>query len=125
MKYQQLNSGNQYPYPNHDINPKDKGADWCMQYAKAAFFDWSFVYPKGMFANNGGSYDKYRMYALGKQPVGQYKKLLGVDSVTDQTWMSIDWTVRSVVSGYRDKAISRLLKDEKKIIATPKSKRSS
>jgi len=119
MKYQQLNSGNQYPYPNHDINPKDKGADWCMQYAKAAFFDWSFVYPKGMFANNGGSYDKYRMYALGKQPVGQYKKLLGVDSVTDQTWMSIDWTVRSVVSGYRDKAISRLLKDEKKIIATP------
>lgn len=85
-----------------------------MQYAKAAFFDWAPGIPKGMFANNGGSYDKYRMYALGKQPVGQYKKLLGVDSVTDQTWMSIDWTVRSVVSGYRDKAISRLLKDEKR-----------
>jgi hypothetical protein len=119
MRYQQLNSGDSYPYPSHDIDPARKNAEWCMQYAKAAYYDWSIVYPKGMFANNGGNYDKYRMYALGKQPIGQYKKLLGVDSVTDQTWMSIDWSVRSVVSGYRDKAISRLLKDERKIIATP------
>jgi hypothetical protein len=119
MRYQQLNNGNQYPYPDHNVDPEKKGADWCMQYARAAYGDWSFVYPKGIFANNGGNYDKYRMYALGKQPIGQYKKIMGVDEVTNETQMSIDWSVRPVVSGYRDKAISRLMKDERKIIATP------
>jgi len=119
MKYQQIGGGSYFPYPQNDINPKDKDASWCMQYARAAYYDWSIVYPKGMFANNGGNYDKFRMYALGKQPIGQYKKLLGVDAVTDQTWLSVDWTVRSIISGYRDKAISRLVKDERRIVATP------
>jgi len=119
MKYQQIGGGSYFPYPQNDIDPAKKNAEWCMQYARAAYYDWSIVYPKGMFANNGGNYDKFRMYALGKQPIGQYKKLLGVDAVTDQTWLSVDWSVRSIISGYRDKAISRLVKDERRIVATP------
>jgi len=90
-----------------------------MQYAMAALYDWSFVYPKGMFSNNGGDYDRNRMYGLGKQSGDQYKKLSGVDMATGDTWLVDDWKIRSIVSPYRDKTISFMMKDEKRIVATP------
>lgn len=119
MQYQQISSAGQHPYPNHDIDPAKKGAEWCMQYAKAAYYDWQFVYPKGIFSGNGGDYSKFRLYALGKQPNSQYKKWLGVDETTNNTWLSLDWSIRSIVSTYRDKAISRLLSTDYNIVATP------
>tara|TARA_R110000868_G_scaffold154729_2_gene380875 strand:- start:2327 stop:4681 length:2355 start_codon:yes stop_codon:yes gene_type:complete len=119
MQYQQITSGGQFPYPNHDIDPSKKGMDWCREYAQAAYYDWQFVYPKGIFSGNGGDYSKFRLYALGKQPNSQYKKWLGVDETTNNTWLSLDWSIRSIVSGYRDKAISRLLNTDYNIVATP------
>jgi len=109
-----------YPYPNHDIDPAKKGKDFCMQYAKAAWTDWSFSYPKGVFYNNNGDYEKFRMYALGKQPVSPYKKHFGLtDSTTDTTWLSVDWTPRAIVSRYRGRALARLMKQSHGIVATP------
>ena len=119
MKYQNLGGGSSYPFPNHDVSPDKKNSEWCMAYAKAAYYDFTTFYPKGVFYNNGGNYQKNRMYALGKQNISQYKKMLGVDTLTDNTWLSLDWTVRAVVSGYRDKVIAELMKDEKRIVATP------
>jgi len=119
MRYTQMGIGSSYPYPDHNVAPDKKGKDWCMQYAKAVYYDFTFAYPKGVFANNNGDYEKFRMYALGKQPISPYKKLLGVDSQTNHTWLSVDWTNRAVVSGYRDKAISRLMKEDFGIVCTP------
>jgi hypothetical protein len=119
MRYEQMNQGSSFPYPNHNVSPQKKDATWCMQYARAAYYDWSFVYPKGVFSNNGGDYEKFRMYAMGKQPITQYKKYLKVDEQTNNTWLSVDWSVRAVVSGYRDKAISRMMKEDYGIVATP------
>ena len=119
MQYQQMSSTAQHPYPNHDIDPSKKGASWCMQYARAAYYDWQFVYPKGIFSGNGGDYAKFRLYALGKQPISQYKKHMGVDETTNNTHLIVDWTVRAIISGYRDKAISRLMKQDYSIVATP------
>jgi hypothetical protein len=118
MRYIQ-STGSQYGYPSHDIDPQKKNAEWCMMYAKAAYNDWSFSYPKGVFANNNGDYEKFRMYGLGKQPVTPYKKWLGVDEATNNTWMSIDWSVRAIVSPFRDKAISRLMEQSYGVVATP------
>jgi hypothetical protein len=121
MRYEQIGSGSQYPYPDSGIDPKIKQNDpaFCMRYAKAAYYDWQFSYPKGCFYNNNGDYEKFRMYGLGKQPISQYKKQLGVDEVTNETWMSIDWSVRPVVSTFRDRAISRLMKQVMGVVATP------
>lgn len=119
MRYEQVNGGSNFPYPNHDLSPDKKDAKWCMEYAKAAYYDFSFTYPKGVFANNGGDYQKNRMYAMGKQPNTQYKKWLGVDQATDNTWLLIDWSIRAIVSGYRDKAISRMMKEDYGIVCTP------
>lgn len=119
MRYIDINGGGSYPCPNHNIDPSKKDANWCMAYAKFAYYDWSFAYPKGVFANNAGDYQKWRMYALGKQPITPYKKWLNVDQATNNTWLTVDWTVRPIVSGYRDKAISRLMKENFGIVATP------
>lgn len=122
MRYVQINSGAGFPYPDNDIDPKIKQTDpkkFCLPYAKAAFYDWSFAYPKGVFANNGGDYEKFRMYALGKQPNSSYKKILGVDQQTNNTWLSVDWSIRSIVSPYRDRAIARLMEQVNGIVATP------
>jgi len=119
MKYQAVNSASGYSYPDHNVPPSQKGADWCMKYAQAAYYDFTVAFPKGVFYSNGGDYEKYRMYALGKQPVNQYKSMLGVDMTTLNTQLVVDWTVRAVVSGYRDKAISRLMKEDYSIICTP------
>jgi len=114
-----MNIGASYPYPNHDVKPDDKNAEWCMAYAKAAYHDFTVASPKGVFYSNGGDYEKFRMYAMGKQPADQYKRLLGVDMDTMNTQLVVDWTIRAVVSGYRDKAISRLMKEDYSIVATP------
>lgn len=119
MRYAMMGQGSQWAYPDHAVSPKEKNGEWCMAYAKAAYYDFSYGYPKGVFANNGGDYEKFRMYALGKQPISPYKKWLGVDSQTDNTWLTVDWTVRAIVSGYRDKSISRLMKQDYDIVATP------
>jgi hypothetical protein len=118
MQYVQMSSNGNYPFPDNSIDPKLKDSKWCMQYAKAAYYTFNFVYPKGVFAGNGGDYQKYRLYALGKQPITQYKKWSGIDTVTNNTWMSIDWSIRSIISGYRDKVISRLMKEDYSIVAT-------
>ncbi len=118
MQYQQLSSGGQYPYPNHNIDPAKKNADWCMRYAKAAYNDFTVGFPKGVFSNNGGDYPRNRTYALGKQAIGQYKTLMGVPT-TNETHLSVDWSVRAIVSGYRDKAIARLMKEDFGIVCTP------
>lgn len=119
MHYQEFGVGSFFPYPNHDVAPEKKDGKWCMAYAKASYYDWNYVYNKGIFANNGGDYEKYRLYALGKQPITVYKNWLGVDAATNNTWLSVDWTPRPIVSGYRDKAISRMMKEDFNVIATP------
>ena len=119
MQYSKFGETNQYPYPNNNIPPEDKGADYCMQYAKAAYYDWNNSSIKGVFSNNGGDYEKFRLYAMGKQPNGQYKTLLGVDPLTDNTWMSVDWGIRPIISVYRDKVLSRLMQQDFAIECTP------
>jgi len=119
MRYAETNSASGYNYPDHNVPPSQKDGKWCMQYAQAAYFDFTVAFPKGVFYSNGGDYEKFRMYALGKQPVNQYKSMLGVDMTTLNTQLVVDWTVRAVVSGYRDKAISRLMKEDYSIVCTP------
>lgn len=119
MRYQALNNGSSFPYPDQSVPADKKNREWCLQYARAAYNDFTTAFPKGVFYGNNGDYEKFRMYALGKQPANQYKKLLGVDMTTLDTQLVVDWTIRAVVSGYRDKAISRLMKEDYTIVATP------
>lgn len=103
-------------YP--DLAQKNKDAAWFLQYARAAWRDFGRLSDGFLY---GGS-DRYylnRQYAMGNQPVSQYMKLLGVAEEADKTWLSIDETVRPIISTYRDMAISRILKSDYEVVATP------
>ncbi len=119
MRYEAVSNGAAAPYPSASIDPKKKDDKYIAQYGRAMFSDFSFGVPKGIFANNGGDYEKYRMYSLGMQPNSQYKKWSGVDEQTNNTWLSNDWSIRAIVSTYRDKALSRCMKQRHGIVATP------
>jgi len=119
MKYTDVTNGAGYNYPDHNVPANKKDNEWCRKYAQASYYDFMVAYPKGVFYSNGGDYQQWRMYALGKQPIDQYKSLLGVDMTTMNTQLVVDWSVRPVVSGYRDKAISRLMKEDYSIVCTP------
>lgn len=53
-------------YPNHNVDPVQKGKDWCLSYAKAAWSDYT-QHGTQSFHNNRGTYAKVKDYAQGNQ----------------------------------------------------------
>jgi len=106
-------------YPPHDIDPKKKDKAWGLQYAKACWYDWNYTIPRTVFYNAADKYEELRLYAIGKQPINKYKKLMGVDEQTNQTYLNLDWTVRPFIAQKRDVAISKMLLQGHSVIATP------
>lgn len=106
-------------YPPHDINPALKDKYWAVKYAKAAWADWNYSIPRTCFYNSAQKYEELRLYAQGKQPINKYKKLLGVDEQTNNTWLVVDWSVRPIIPKLRDIVIAKMLQREYNIVCTP------
>jgi hypothetical protein len=106
-------------FPEQNIDPAKKDIAWGLQYAKAAWQDWSTIWPRTVFYNAADKYEEISLYALGKQPNTRYKKWMGIDEMTNNTWLNIDWSIHHVAGKYRDIAISRLIQQEYGIVATP------
>jgi hypothetical protein len=106
-------------YPRHNIDPAKKNEEWCRLYAKAAWNDWNYTIPRTIFYNSADKYEELRLYAIGQQPINKYKKLMGVDEQTDNTWLNLDWAVRPIVPKFIEIALSRMMQQEYNIVATP------
>lgn len=83
--------------PIQDINeldPRKKGKEFCTKYAKATYFAYksgsasNFYSQKAQWALN-------RKYALGKQPIDIYKKMMGRDE--NVNYDSLYWVVPMVI----------------------------
>ena len=105
-------------YPSHQIDPREKGKDWCLQYAKAAWSDYT-NHSTQSFHNNRGHYAKIKDYAQGNQSINKYKQLLNVDDADNESWFAIDWSVLPIVPKFRRIALGKLGKTEYNITATP------
>lgn len=116
MTPQEYNSNT---FPKDSIDPAKKDKDWGLAYAKACWQDWSYYVPRTCFYNAGDRYELNRLYAIGDQPINNYKKWMGVDEQTNLSWLNIDWSVSPVVGTIRDIAISRMIQQEYGIVATP------
>lgn len=104
-------------YPDSNIDPRDKGYDYILQYVKAAWND-----ARGYVPNNRLNYGQSRMnevrqYALGRQSVTKYKKMLLVDEQQDKSWLNIDWTPPSFLTKFREIAISKLVQRKYDVVA--------
>ncbi len=96
-------------YPNQQIDPREKGYDWILQYCKAAWGDSRGYVPNNMLNFGQSKMNEIREYALGRQSTTKYKRLLNVDEQQDKTWLNIDWTPPSFLTKFREIAISKLV----------------
>lgn len=110
---------NYSPFPSDDIDPKQKGKDWCLQFCKAAWYENDRLMPGSMFHRNSAKYDEIKLYALGRQPVFKYKKAMGVDEQTNTTWLNINFDILSIIKKHRQIALGKLQKSDYNIVATP------
>jgi hypothetical protein len=72
-----------------DANPIKKGNAWYLQMAKHIWANWQHTASRS-FAGGIGRYNRMEYYARGKQPIDQYKPMLGIDDKENHTWMAID-----------------------------------
>jgi hypothetical protein len=108
-----------YDFPSHLISPKEKGKDWILQYAKAAWSSWNNDNPREIFFNARYRYEVYKQYAMGNQSINKYKPLMGIDEESRETWLNIDWSVIPIVPKFRRIALGKLSKLDYNLVATP------
>ena len=99
----------QSTFPSDQIDPKLKGYDWILAYAKAAWANSQAVTPVTSFFYGRAKQDEVRMYALGKQSVEKYKKQLSGKNVNDTTWLNVDWSVVPIIPKFREISVSKLM----------------
>lgn len=105
-------------YPSHQVDPREKGYSWILQYTRAAYKDARGIMPLG-FTNNGIlKTSEIKLYTLAKQPVDKYKKLFSPGSgPSDESWRAIDWTPLGLMCKYREIALSIISKQKYDISA--------
>lgn len=107
-----------YGFPSHFVPLAKKNKQWHLQYMKA--FHREFTSGTAMvlrWANQ--DYAQWRLYARGKQPIDQYKELMGVikrHGKKDQSWRNLDWNILAVFPRMKAVIKNRLLKIPKDII---------
>ncbi len=74
-----------YPFPNTDINPKEKlKPEYCMKWSKAIYALWVSG-GTSVSARAQDYFRRMRLYAAGKQDAMQYKSFINNDSNTQST----------------------------------------
>lgn len=96
-------------YPNPTIDPRDKDYDYILRYAQSAWSDGRAYTPSTMFYYGHTRLNEIRTYALGKQSVNKYKKILLGDDQVDRTSYSVDWSPISFLTKFREIAISKIM----------------
>lgn len=107
-----------FQFPDHMVDPKQKGREWIMQYCKAAWHQNAGT-THGSYITT--SYDSQRLldYAQGKQSVSNYRNMLGLTDGKDEEWLKISWEPLAILPRFLEMALARLRKYEYNVIATP------
>lgn len=106
-------------YPNPQVDPRQKGYSWILQYLKAAYKDSRGVMPFGTIQVGNMKMSEIKMYTMGKQPVDKYKKLFSPGNPEDPSWRAIDWNPLALLPKYRSIALAKLHQKKFDITASP------
>lgn len=106
-------------YPSHLIDPREKGREWILQYAKAAWSSFENDMPREIFYHAKYRYEVSKQYAMGNQSINKYRPLMGIDEESNESWLNIDWSVIPIIPKFRRIALGRLSKLDYNIVATP------
>jgi len=114
FKQEPMNFG----YPSHQVPPEKKDKKWCLQYMKA--FNREYTTGNSQILRWAyQQYQEWRMYARGKQPIDQYKDLLGTrkrHGKKDMSWRNLDWNILAVFPRFKKVIKNRLKKIPREIV---------
>lgn len=105
-------------YPSPLVDPRQKGYDYFLQYLKASWSDGKAYTPATMFWFGQGRMDEVKTYALGKQSISKYNKIVYGEDLTDATSGNIDKNPISFLTKFREIAVSKILQRDFDIQAT-------
>lgn len=107
-------------FPDHNIDPKKKGKDWILQFAKAALNNWNINMPLGsIFMARAAEYKEERDYAMGRQSIDKHKKELLPEDENDESFTKISWDGRMDGVVLLNIAKAKVQKAGYNILATP------
>lgn len=113
LNYQKLSNDN--PFPNENIDPKEKGTKaFGLKIAKSIFY--RAMYLDSVNANRARIKEN-RDYATGQQSIEQYRKILDpkTDNPKDRAWMNIDWSISSPAPKYVNIVVGDMINQAYKI----------
>lgn len=107
-------------FPSSMISPAEKGKNWCLKYLRAFHGEYSAGGGK-ILRYAAADYDKYRLYAEGRQPIDQYKQMLGTQKrkgKKDMSWRNLDWNILAILPTMVELVKNKVLGQQKDILIT-------
>lgn len=104
-------------FPSHLTDPSQKGREWHLQYAKAAYATWA---NNLLWLNRRVDWIENRKYADGNQTTLKYTNFLARaerETGKKATYLNLDWSIVSTLPKIRRVVINHLLKLNYDIIA--------
>lgn len=96
-------------FPKHNIPNDKKDFDWILKFAQAAFSHSNYN-PRTMFFHNRNKYYQIKDYVMANQDINKYKPWAGVDELSNDTHMNVDWTPLGFFNRMRRQALNDLNK---------------
>jgi hypothetical protein len=107
--YTKYVSGGIDTFPPHNIDPRQKGYEWIIANARAAYRDNNGLLPVSHPRKGKNKIAEIKMYTMAKQPVDKYKKTFSPGSPTDVSWRAVDWTPPGFMCKFRNIGITKCL----------------
>jgi hypothetical protein len=96
-------------FPNHFINPKEKGEDWLYQMVNAIDREWGSNSIKS-FEKGAGRYALNKLYSLGKNPNDVYKPMFELAEDENSSYINLDFSPLPVIPKFKRIALNRFAK---------------
>lgn len=96
-------------FPNPLVPNSEKGYDYIMAYAKAAWNESKLQCP-GIFYFNANRYYELQDYAMGTQSITKLKPQMGVEEGDDKSYLNINFRPLAMLSEMRSNALNKLNK---------------
>src|SRR5262245_28713332 len=87
-------------FPNHFINPAEKGEDWIYQMANAIYNEWG-CQSISSFEKGADRYKLNKLYSLGKQPNDMYKPMFELAEDENTSYVNLDFSPLPVIPKFR------------------------
>ena len=105
-------------FPKDGIDPRKKDKPWALEYCRAAWQSFSSGGWNSLYSNRN-KYRELTDYALSKQSISRYKKVLKADESPDPSYSNMNWQPFAILTKFRELALSITKRSDYDILATP------